>query len=423
MSQNHTEPQSSNSSASQNDLFDFRLTLEPFDYHVPATPQPWTPVIPETPRTPRTPPTGFDYTDPDPELGGRFNEAEDNPDFFKGRRYYEGIQPNERGRYWVGTWNNYPENYMDYFNKLEGVTYLLIGKEVGPRTGTPHLQWFLKFRNYQRSSYIQNNLIQDNGEWSWFRLAIGNETQCVNYCKKTGNFEEHGDVRIGKSAGGKATAEENKRKWDEAKALAREGRIDEINSQIYVCHYPNLKRIAADAKPTPQDLPEDTILATWIWGASRTGKSRYVRGLHPRSELYTKTSNNKWWCNYNYEDYVLMDDLDRKHDYMIFFLKVWLDPYIFQAEAKFGNMTIRPKHIYITSNVHPRDIWTDPADIEPLLERINLIWFARPGDVCHYDDDQEVMAGYQHPRRRRLADSMVGTPVNNEQRPSLPLSL
>lgn len=404
MSRNHSEPQESNDSSTPNDLdfFDFTLNLDPWEIeHIPETPHIWTPIVPETPRD--------GEQEPEPEDPVEYVN-EDAPNFFRSRRFYEGAQPNQSGRYWVGTWNNYPENYMDYFNRLEGLQYLLIGKETAPTTGTPHLQWFLKFKNFQRASYIQNRLIQDNGEWSWFRLAIGNEQQCIDYCKKTGNYEEHGQCRIGKTAGGRATGEENKRKWDDAKALARENKIDEISSQIYISHYNNLKRIAADSMAKPEDLPEGGIYATWIYGNSRTGKSRYVRNLHPRNNLYTKTANTKWWCGYKNEDYVLMDDLDRKHDYMIFNLKIWLDPYCFQAEFKNGNRTIRPQHIYITSNVHPREIWTDPADIEPLMERINLIWFARPGDTCPYDDDQTVMAGYEGNKRQRITD-VITTPI------------
>lgn len=404
MSQNHSEPQSSNDTpseviiiTSENDSLDFNLNLnEAWDYHVPETPRPWTPEITEIPETPLTPATGFDYSDPDPELGGRYNDNEEDPSFFKGRRYYEGAQPNERGRFWVGTWNNYPENYMDYFNRLNNVTYLLIGKEVAPRTGTPHLQWFLKFSIFQRSSYIQRNIIQENGQWSWFRLARGNENQCIAYCKKSGCYEETGDVIVGRSAGGRATAEENKRKWETARELARAGRVDEISAQIYIVHYNNLKRIAADSAPQPDDL-DDGIHATWIWGSTGTGKSRYVRQKHPRTELFTKMANSKWWCGYNDHPYVLIDDLDKKHEYMIFFLKIWLDKYVFQAEHKGGNKTIRPKHIYITSNCHPRDIWTENHDLLPILRRVKLIWFARPGEECPWEDDQEVMLGYTEP--------------------------
>lgn len=81
---------------------------------------------------------------------------------------------------------------------------------------------------------------------------------------------------------------------------------------------------------------------------------------------------NKWWENYAGEENVLIDDIGpncigASH------MKRWLDKRKFKAEIKFGSCDIRPLVIIITSNYHPKEIWPEPADYEPILDRIELI--------------------------------------------------
>lgn len=84
---------------------------------------------------------------------------------------------------------------------------------------------------------------------------------------------------------------------------------------------------------------------------------------------------NKWWDGYNDQEVVIMDDFPKdesKANYLGAFLKQWVDRYAFNAEIKGCVKTIRPKTIVITSNWHPREIWSDIGIIEPLLRRFNI---------------------------------------------------
>jgi len=90
-----------------------------------------------------------------------------------------------------------------------------------------------------------------------------------------------------------------------------------------------------------------------------------------------------------------MDDLDIKHDYMGYHLKIWADRYAFVAEFKGSSRMIRPKKLVVTSNVHPKDIWKDDATLLPILRRFKIVRFAtltmpRPTQV----DEEEVRAAY-----------------------------
>lgn len=169
--------------------------------------------------------------------------------------------------------------------------------------------------------------------------------------------------------GGKAT----KIKWDLIKKSAQEGKIDEIEPSVFIRYYRTLKQISTDyMKPLP-DLDHQDIIGEWYYGPTGSGKSHTARLRYPNA--YLKIANNKWWDGYQLQDFVLLDDLDKKHDYMGYHLKIWADIYAFTAEIKGGTILIRPKKIIVTSNYHPNEIWEDANTREPILRRFNITLF------------------------------------------------
>jgi len=53
-------------------------------------------------------------------------------------------------------------------------------------------------------------------------------------------------------------------------------------------------------------------------------------------------------------------------------LKLWTDKWRFTAKVKNGHSFLRPEAFIVTSNYHPRDIWSDPKFLAPLLERFDI---------------------------------------------------
>lgn len=101
---------------------------------------------------------------------------------------------------------------------------------------------------------------------------------------------------------------------------AIEGNLDEIPDDIYVKHYRTLCTIKKDHMVVPEDLPCDSQVGYWYYGKSRTGKT--YAAVHEFPGAYRKTANNKWWDGYRDQENVIMDDLDKKHEYMGYHLKV-----------------------------------------------------------------------------------------------------
>lgn len=121
------------------------------------------------------------------------------------------------------------------------------------------------------------------------------------------------------------------------------------------------------------DCPSSTtsLQNFWLWGKPGVGKSSLARRRYPK--LFDK-SLSKWWDGYQHESAVLLDDFGTEHACLGHYLKRWSDHYPFKAETKGGTSNIRPKHVLVTSNYHPRDIWSDkPVDLEAIERRFKII--------------------------------------------------
>jgi len=264
-----------------------------------------------------------------------------------------------RTRNFIFTWNNYGPTAEGVVQGLP-TRYLVYGREVAPTTGTPHLQGYLSFANARTLPSLRRLLPGVHID-----AARGSASQNRAYCIKGGDFYERGVVPACRQDAG---ARENER-WDDALAAAKLGRLEEIDSDIVVRYYGALKRIRSDFGPPPANAP--TTAGIWIHGLAGCGKTRTVRERYP--EAYLKGAN-KWWCGYEEEEVVLLDDIDPSHASWIGrFLKIWGDRYPFRAELKGGSVMIRPLKFIITSQYSIEQVFTDTETREALNRRYVVI--------------------------------------------------
>lgn len=97
---------------------------------------------------------------------------------------------------WVWTLNNYTDEEFNNITELHRddtvCKYGVIGTETG-ETGTPHLQGFTIFVRNHRLAAVRN-LISPRAH---FEQTRGTNKQASDYCKKDGNFVEHGTFPTG----------------------------------------------------------------------------------------------------------------------------------------------------------------------------------------------------------------------------------
>jgi len=267
---------------------------------------------------------------------------------------------NKGSRHYVFTINNYTQGDLE---RLDAVpcTYLVYGKEVG-ESGTPHLQGFICWKDAKTISAASKIIPR-----AFLEVKRGTFEQAANYCKKENAFTERGELPMDQKRKGEMAQEH----YRELRIAAEEGRFDDIDEKV---RFNQIKLIEHHhmAALKRRQLSDTTTQNLWYWGSTGTGKSRKAREEHPSA--YLKMCN-KWWDGYSDEETVLIEDFDKKHDVLAHHMKIWGDRYPFIGEKKGDSMKIRPNLIIVTSNYHPEQIWTDPADLEPILRRFQCVEF------------------------------------------------
>ena len=269
-----------------------------------------------------------------------------------------------RSRGWCFTINNYTEEDENIVYAMSwDCAYIVCGREVG-ESGTPHLQGYIYYKTLV--SLKQMKEVHPTAHWEPQR---GTPQEASDYCKKEGDFYECGNIPMSQQKKGEANAE----RWEAARQAVREGRIADIPADICI-HLAKLEYAVSREQLAERSLADTEEPMLWYYGDSGTGKSRKARTDNPSA--YLKMCN-KWWDGYNGQDTVIIEDFDKEHHVLCHHLKIWADRYPFPAEVKGGKIDIRPKKIIVTSNYHPRDIWVDERDLNPILRRFKIEHFTK----------------------------------------------
>lgn len=249
-------------------------------------------------------------------------------------------------------------------------TYGVAGWEVAPTSGQLHLQGYVQFEKKTRITALKKIPCGVTVHWA---VAVADEQDNYDYCTKDGNAMEFGEateVNPGKR---------EKKRWKIALDLAKKGTYDDIDPQIQVQFMRNLDYIRDKYQDLAADLPPGTR-HLWIWGPTRSGKSRRARAIFserfPQTRFYSKL-HNKWWDHYEPGQPALMDDLGLDVGRILGgYLKQWMDIYAFKVEYKGGAKDIRPPLLIVTSNYHPWDLFHDDVTglYEPIMQRLEVVY-------------------------------------------------
>lgn len=264
-----------------------------------------------------------------------------------------------KNRNFCFTWNNYDEQSKQYLKDLT-VKYVAYAEEIAPSTGTKHLQGYVSFNSPQTLAQARSKLPGCHVE-----TMLGSLLQNEAYCTKAGSLTEHGVKPISNDNKGRA----EKLRWQQARDFAKQGKLDDIDADIFVRCYGTLKRIKSDYAPKPE--PIDTI-CIWIYGTTGTGKSYAVETRFPN--CYKKCMDDlKWFDSYKGEEAIYLEDIDKYQVKWGGLIKRLADRWPMQASIKGTMAYIRPKYVIVTSNYRIDEIWQDPQTVEPLQRRFTEV--------------------------------------------------
>ena len=267
------------------------------------------------------------------------------------------------------TRNNYVNT--DFEDAVE-CTYIIYGKEIGEKEGTPHLQGFVCFKNPRSHKSARDTFIGCHVE---IKYAKSTFEQAITYCKKGGDFTERGVPPMDQKEKGEASKQRAANIINLTRAGDFDGLIEQYPTFIISNpgNYEKLQNVLVKQSLRREEL-DGELEGVWYYGAPGVGKSKRARDEHGRTNVYVKDPSTKWWCNYRGQTVVLLDDFDRRHVKYLYQVKTWSDRYPFPAETKNGNLgDIRPEKLVVTSNYHPSDIWPDDIELAPLLRRFKIV--------------------------------------------------
>lgn len=259
-------------------------------------------------------------------------------------------------RNFVLTLNNYTEEETLALLNYERATYVILGKEVGRKRKTPHLQGYMELED--KTAF---NTIKKLCPRMYIAKRRGTAKQAQKYCMKDQNYLEKGTI----SNQGKRTDIEDV--CDDIKAGMSLEDIAEGHPATFVKFHRGLKELKHTLSAHRTQKP----YVKWLWGETGIGKTR--TSVETSTSYYIK-DNTKWWDGYEQQETIIIDDFEETvGDYPDFrTLLRLLDHYRFQGETKGGHVKINSPRIIITADRPPETYWQGDR-LAQMLRRINEV--------------------------------------------------
>ena len=264
--------------------------------------------------------------------------------------------------------------------------FLIIGYEIAPTTGTPHLQMYAEFKNGKTFSTIKEQFSNRLHLESRYGTAI----EARNYCR--------GDDGSGTYTNRKGEVKSKNEKVLEFGQISQQGARTDWVGAIEKLKEHNIVEVIEDQ---PHLLPcinaltkfkslvskssHRDIKVLYVWGKSGSGKTKWAWESYP--DLYSKPEG-MWWDGYNGEKTLLLDDFygdTSGIDYSLM-LKV-LDRYPLSLPVKGGFTPALFTTVIITSNLPSSKMYRD--GLRALKRRITQVTFLEGGEMSE-DEIQGV---------------------------------
>lgn len=158
--------------------------------------------------------------------------------------------------------------------------------------------------------------------------------------------------------------------WDRIWESAQRGDFMSIPADVRIHSYRTLRAISADyAKPVAMERTCNVFI-----GETGTGKSR-LAWEQSGMEAFCKDPNSKFWCGYNGQSRVVIDEFRGRID--VSHLLRWLDRYPCNVEIKGSSVPLCAESFWITSNLDIESWYPelDAATLAALKRRCKVTRF------------------------------------------------
>lgn len=256
---------------------------------------------------------------------------------------------------WVFTLNNYTPEEVKDIQKGKWWKYMIFGYEIGPETGTPHLQGYLLLKNRQRLDTAR--MLIPRGAWF---ARNGTHQEARDYCIY-GDYDEakaesRKPIVLNKIwTGGKEPASGERNDLDQVRAQA----LDEGMRGVVTTR--NFQQIRVAEKWLSYCEPKRNFRpnVVWIYGPTGIGKSDLAHKMAEElsgDDVHVKNDADKWWDGYDAHETVIMDDF-RDSWWPLTETLSLLDKFAKPVPNKGGFRQMRSKNMIITCPFHPSQMY------------------------------------------------------------------
>lgn len=246
---------------------------------------------------------------------------------------------------------------LDWENLINEVcTYIIVGDEVGEKTGYLHWQGYAEFSKALTMGQVKKFF---GAKEISVRPRYGTQEQAINYCKKDGKFQEYGSLK-----------EQGKRTdLDKCRELIKEGKknheiVEEVTSFQAIKSIDTLRYMMM--KPRPKDVKPKVY---WIYGPTGTGKT--VKAKEILGEYDDCDYANNFLIGYTGSKNVLFDDF--RGSVPLHILLKMLDYGQCTVNVKNGSCFFGAEIVVFTAPFKPEEIYknTKGENLAQLTRRID----------------------------------------------------
>ncbi len=265
---------------------------------------------------------------------------------------------------WFCTWPQCKitkEDALDMLMPL-GLDEYVIAEELHA-DGSPHLHAFLKLKRRVRWSATRFDLGDCHGNYQ-----VAKSWRAVQeYCKKEGCYISNIDLKAARQKQSKMKKEDLLK---DPEVLMDEGKLGPMQLCSFLKNSAAYKMLLQQKRKPPVEMPEKKR-HFWIWGASNTGKTTWLRTKMQEGEWFQMPTNNDW-NGYSGEENLYIDEY--KGQITVQELNRICDGGA-KVNTKGGTAMLSwTPTVYVLSNFSPSECYAkcDGALLETLLNRFQV---------------------------------------------------
>lgn len=262
---------------------------------------------------------------------------------------------NVRGRNFVFTWNNPPDD-GESCERLHGLRpeFFIYQRERGAN-GTLHLQGVITFSNPRTIRGVAQ------GGHMHVEFMRGTIDEAIAYCTKEDTREPDTEIRTygeqPRNAGRPGGRTDLQRVAD---AVANGQTVSQIATtfpETFIRYHRGIRELAG-CRAERRNAKTEVF---WYYGPTGTGKSRAACDQAPNA--YWKDPSTSWWDGYEGHEDVIIDDYRTNMCTFSYLLRLF-DRYPLLIQVKGGYVQFVAKRVFVTCPHSPSAMWQNRTDEE-----------------------------------------------------------